>query len=570
MAISSPSAVLDLNRPPHARLWQILNAERKDLTLVAVYEMAVGIFSLVVPIAAQSLVNTVVFNFLLQPIVVLAAIVVAMLGVASLLKLVQTAVVETIQTRIFTRVSLDLAYRLSRIRTDAYDGHRGTELVNRFFEVVTIQKGLALMLVDGLAVILQAIIGMTLLAFYHPLLLAFDIVLMVCIFLVIFLPSRKGTLTSIKESKAKYKVVSWLEEIARNPVTFKLAGGPNYALMRADEVTSEYLSARRSHFVTLMRQIRGTLLVHTVVSGLFLGLGSYLVIKKQLTLGQLVASEIIVTMVLSGFAKFGKYLETYYDLVAATDKIGHLFDLPLEQKSAERITIVPGPMSFKIKKVNFRYSENGPNTLTGIDLDIAPGEHLGIVGGNGTGKSTLFDLIIGLRTPTSGVVELSGYDLRDVDLEEIRSHIALVRQVEIIDGTVLDNIRLGRADITLNDVRQALAKVELLDEVSALSDGLSTDLSGSLNPLSAGQAQRLMIARAIAGNPKLLLLDEALDDMDGAVKNVVLQTLFSSEAPWTAVIVSHDPVELSSCSRIVRLKNGKLYLDDEKVGGQSL
>ena len=340
--------------------------------------------------------------------------------------------------------------------------------------------------------------------------------------------------------------------------------------MRADEVTSEYLSARRSHFVTLMRQIRGTLLVHTVVSGLFLGLGSYLVIKKQLTLGQLVASEIIVTMVLSGFAKFGKYLETYYDLVAATDKIGHLFDLPLEQKSAERITIVPGPMSIKIKKVNFRYSENGPNTLTGIDLDIAPGEHLGIVGGNGTGKSTLFDLIIGLRTPTSGVVELSGYDLRDVDLEEIRSHIALVRQVEIIDGTVLDNIRLGRADITLNDVRQALAKVELLDEVSALSDGLSTDLSGSLNPLSAGQAQRLMLARAIAGNPKLLLLDEALDDMDGAVKNVVLQTLFSSEAPWTAVIVSHDPVELSSCSRIVRLKNGKLHVDDEKVGGQSL
>ena len=194
---------------------------------------------------------------------------------------------------------------------------------------------------------------------------------------------------------------------------------------------------------------------------------------------------------------------------------------------------------------------------------------MAIVGVNGTGKSTLFDLMIGLRTPTSGVVELSGYDLRDIDLEVVRSHIALVRHVEIVDGTVLDNIRLGRAEVTLNDVRQALAKVGLLDEVSALPEGLSTDLSGSLNPLSAGQAQRLMLARAIVGHPQLVLLDEAMDDMDSAAKNVALQTLFSSDAPWTVVLVSHDPIELSHCKRVVRLKNGRLQLDDGIDGGLS-
>ena len=226
-------------------------------------------------------------------------------------------------------------------------------------------------------------------------------------------------------------------------------------------------------------------------------------------------------------------------------------------------------MGIKLKNVDFRFSEKGPYTLAGIDLDVAPGEHMAIVGVNGTGKSTLFDLMIGLRTPTSGVVELSGYDLRDIDLEVVRSHIALVRHVEIVDGTVLDNIRLGRAEVTLNDVRQALAKVGLLDEVSALPEGLSTDLSGSLNPLSAGQAQRLMLARAIVGHPQLVLLDEAMDDMDSAAKNVALQTLFSSDAPWTVVLVSHDPIELSHCKRVVRLKNGRLQLDDGIDGGLS-
>lgn len=557
------------SRTPYQRLWQILYAERKDIKLVVIYGMAVGIFSLVVPIAAQSLVNTVVFNFLLQPILVLALIVTGILSVASVLKVIQTAMVETIQTRIFARISLDLAYRLPRVRVEAYDRHRGTELVNRFFEVVTVQKAFAFMLVDGLSIILQALIGMVLLAFYHPLLLAFDVVLMACIVLVIVVPARRGVTTSIKESKAKYHVASWLEEMARIPLVFKLSGGHQYALKRADEATLSYLKSRREHFRTLILQISGTLLVQTVLNGLFLGLGSFLVMRKQLTLGQLVAAEIIVTMVLSGFAKFGKYLETFYDLVASVDKLSHLFDLPLEHVSREKMTIGPAGFHLKLKGVSFAYSDKGPDVLRLADLEASSGERLGIAGGNGAGKSTLFDLILGIRRPQSGMVEVQGYDLRDVSVEDLRSQVALVRSVEIIDGTILDNIRVGREDVSLEDVRDALSKVQLMDEVSDLPDGLATDLSGSFSPLSAGQKQKLMIARAIVGKPKLLLLDEALEDLDSGSKSRLLQMLFDPKASWTLILATHDPQELATCTRTVKITDGKFEECAAFLGGRS-
>ncbi len=547
--------------PPLQRLWRIVIAEREDIGLVIVYGVAVGVFSLVVPIAAQSLVNTVAFNSLLQPIVVLTVVVLLMLGVASILRVIQTTIVEKIQQRIFARISLDLAYRLPRVKIEAFDRSRSTELVNRFFEVLTVQKSAALMLLDGLAIVLQAAIGLVLLAFYHPLLLVFDILLVLSIAVVLWVPARHAVGTSVAESKAKYRVAAWLEEIARNPLAFRLSGGARHALDRANEVTLEYLSARKAHFRVLVRQIGGTLLVQTAVSGLLLGLGSFLVIKKQLTLGQLVAAEIVVTMVVSGFAKFGKHLESFYDLVASVDKLGNLFDLPLEREHGERSREGSGPYGVSVRNLSFRYSSGVTSALSQADLDIEPGTKLGINGANGSGKSTLLDLLVGLRHPSSGAVEINGVDLREVRLEEIRERIALVRDIEIFDGTVLENIRVGRRDITIEDARNALAEVGLLEEISQLPDGLLTEMSGSQSPLSAGQSQRLMLARAIVGKPGLLLLDESLENLDPESKEIILRTLFRKDAPWTLVLTTHDSYELSFCDRVIRVDEGKLYTD---------
>ena len=540
------------------KLRRILAVERNDLYAIGAYEAVVGLFSLVVPITIQSLVNTVVFNFLLQPIIVLATVLIAFLFMASTLKLIQMRVIETLQTRIFARISLDLAYRLPRLKTEAFDTHRGTELLNRFFEVVTIQKSLALLLVDGLSVVLQSILGMILLAFYHPALLAFDLILIVFIFVIVFLPAKRGMKTSLKECSSKYTVASWLEELARNPVTFKLSGAQDYALQRANECTMEYLEKRRNHFRVLIGQISGTMLVQTFLSGLFLGLGSWLVIKKQLTLGQLVASEIIVTMVLSRFAKLGKYIETYYDLVTSVDKITSLFDLPLEKASNEDFVADSNGLAVNLNHVSFCYPGSVRAVVDSVDLKIAAGEKIGILGGNGSGKSTLLDLILGLRSCTSGSIEIAGLDLRDLNAEDMRRHVAVVRHIELIEGTILENIQLGRIGVTVQVVRNTLEAVGLLEAVSALPDGLATRLAGGLNPLSAGQAQLLMLARALAGAPKLLVLDEALDDIDPIARKRIMTQLIDEKAKCTVIIASHDTDDLVGCQRLFHLKRGIL------------
>lgn len=543
---------------PSQRLWRIIITEKKDILVLISYGAAVGFLSLVVPIAAQSLVNTVAFTSILQPIVILAFVVLLMLGLASAIRLMQTTVVETIQQRIFARISLDMAYRLPRVRYEVFDENRGTELVNRFFESLTVQKSAALLLLDGMAVTLQAVIGLVLLAFYHPILLAFDVILIICIGLVIILPARAAIRASIKESKAKYKVAAWLEEIARNQVLFRLLNGPTYALSRADEVTRDYLLARKSHFRILFQQIGGTLVVQTTMSALLLGLGSFLVIRKQLTLGQLVAAELVVTTVVGSFVKFGKYLESFYDLVASVDKLGHIFDLPLEKAGGEKLNSEKGPFSLCLENVSFRYGSASNAAVEGLSVNIGGGEKVGIDGINGSGKSTVLELLVGLRQPTTGSIQIHGFDLRDLELSEFRKEVAFVRTDELFDGTVLENIRMGRDWITLEEVREALNQMALLDEVLALPEGLQTDLSGSQCPLSTGQTQRLILVRAIVGKPKLLVLDEALENIDLDSKKKVLKVLTHRQAPWTLVLATHDSLELSHCEKVLCLREGKI------------
>ncbi|WP_309895750.1 ATP-binding cassette domain-containing protein [Archangium sp.] len=544
---------------PWQRLRAVLAPERADLWVVLVYGIAVGLLSLAVPITAQSLVNTAAFGTLVQPVVVLALVVFGMLVLAGGLRGLQVVVAERLQQRLFARMSIDVAHRLARTRQEAWDEHRGTELVNRFLDVMTIQKATALILLDGFALVLQAVIGMVLLALYSPFLLGFDVLLLAGMAFVIFGLGRGAVRTSVEESYRKYEVVGWLEELARVPMAFKGSYGAALALKRADDVTQAWLEARQGHFRVLLRQVLGSLALQALASALLLGLGGWLVVRQQLTLGQLVAAELVVTPVVSSFAKIGKYLETLYDLLAAVDKVGYLFDLPLEREGGEPLPEKEaGPASLRLQEVTLDSPVPGRPVLRGLTLAVAAGSRVAVVGSHGAGKSLLASLALGLRTPTQGAVELDGVDLREVRLEEVRSRTALVRGIELFEGTLLDNVRVGRESLTPHEVREALATVGLLEEVAALPEGLQTHLSGVHQPLSTGQAQRLMLARALAGRPRLLVLDEALDSLDANVRMQVLDTVLAPGAPWTVLLTTHVPELAARCERVLRLEGGRL------------
>jgi len=540
--------------PPVRRLIGLLKPEWRDLIMVATYAVGVGVLSLAVPITAMAVVNTTALSTLIQQLIVLCLALFIALATAAVLRSLQTVVVEYLQRRVFVRVVADLAYRLPRIDLKGFDGRHGPELVNRFFDVLTVQKAGATLLLDGLAVVLQMIIGLTLLAFYHEMLLRFDLVLIGGLLFIVLVLGRGAAASAIRESRAKYAVAGWIEELARHPAAFKLNGGPRFAWERADELARQYLFRRRQHFRIVMRQFVFALGLQTAASTALLGMGGYLVVNGQLTLGQLVAAEIVVSLVVSSFTKLGKHLESYYDLLAAVDKLGQLTDLPLERQSGVVHHARTGGAELNLKGVSFAYGVGHRLALDNLDLHVRPGERVAICGPNGAGKSTLIDVLFGLRTPSAGHVEIDGTDLRELRLESLRDHIAVVKGIEIFEGSVLDNIRMGRDHLTLADVRQAAVAVGLLDELLELPDGLATRLGTGGAPLSLGQAERLMLARAIAGQPRLLVLDEVLDDMASEIRQQVLPAIIGKEARWTLLVVTHSQEVARLCDREVRLR----------------
>jgi putative ABC transport system ATP-binding protein len=543
---------------PERRLLQMLREEARDLRAVFIYAIAIGILSLTVPIAVQALVNSVAFGTVLQPVVVLTILVGAALAFDGVLRLLQATVVEWIQQRTFVRTAVEMARRLSMTRSDALGPGYAPELANRFFDVVTVQKSAAVLLLDGLALVLQTAIGMILLAFYHPLLLAFDAVLMLCIGGVVFGLGRGAIETSIKESKAKYRVAAWLEEIARHQTSFRSATSRRFALTRLDALATEYVVYRGKHWKVLARQILGTKMLQAFASAALLGVGGYLVIGRQLTLGQLIAAELIVTAVVGGVAKFGKHLESYYDLVAAVDKLGHVLDLPLEREGGAELPHAARPIALELRGVPVRGDRGGAK----IQLRVESGARVSIRGPNGCGKSTLVDVLYGLSKPPTGVVLVDGADLRALDLEEYRAQVALVRGDEAFEGSIYENVRMGR-EIDDARVREALTAVGLLDEIFGLPDGIDTRLAPGGLPLSRGQTRRLLLARAIVDRPRLLVLDEALDGVDEAARRAVVGALFAADAPWTVLVTTHIDEVAALCDQQYVLDKGVLRLVSE-------
>lgn len=543
---------------PTLRLRQWLRLESEDAWVVAIYTAATGLISLVVPIAVQAVVNTIAFGTLLQPLAVLTVLVLAALLAVAWLNGYRQYAVEMIQRRIFVRLAGDVADKLVRVEPKAFDRHHGPELVNRFLEVVTVQKAGATLLLDGLTVAVQTLIGMILLAVYHPFLLAFDVLLAISLFIVL-VPLGSGAIpTSVKESKAKYDLLAWLEELARHQIAVKSRAGLALALERTNNLAKDYLKFRTSHFRILIRQIVGSFVLQALASAALLGVGGWLVISRQMTLGQLVAAELVVALVTSGITKFGKHLELFYDLMASLDKLGYLTDLPTERGDGEPLPRKSGPASVRVVSATVMAGDSVP-LLRDVTLEAEAGARIGLLGSTGSGKSTLLDVLYALRAPARGRVEIDGRDCRELRLDDLRDQIALVREPEIFEGTVLDNMRLGRDALSTGRAREALEEVGLLDQVLKMPEGIHTPLSTGGAPLSAGQAIQLELARALAHEPRLLVLDECLDWLeDLPERSRLLDLIFGPRGRWTVIVASHNTEILGRCDRVYEIRNGKL------------
>lgn len=542
-----PAAPLDSLHHPSTwqRLRALIHLERDDLQIIVIYAAVVGLLTLATPVAVQALVGSVAFGTLLQPIVVLSLLFFAALGFQATLRGFQVRVVEAIQVRLFVRAAADLAWRLPRVRR-AEVGHQfGPETVNRFFEVLNVQKAFGTLLTEGLATALQIVIGLIVLAFYHPVLLAFDLVLIGLVALVVA-PFRRGLGYSLEESAAKYELVAWLQELARPGSALRSESGASFAAERADALTSRYIHARSAHFKVFFGQTMGALAVHVFASTALLGLGGWLVLQHSLTLGQLVAAELIVTAVASSISKLGKLLDATYDALTGLEKLGHLVDLPIERGHGTELVDNKGPM--RVEVLGAAEAQSGaPCTCT-----VAPGARVAFVGADG---HALVDWLAGLKVPTEGSVCFNGVEVARCQATSLREHVALVRRGDIFEGTLLENVSLNRPGVGPEHVRKALEQVGLLAEVRALPLGLDTELAHDGAPLTHSQLTRLLIARAIVDSPRMIVMEESLESLAPSVRAQCVAALTSDSARWTLVAFVADARDTlaAACTRVVNL-----------------
>ncbi len=560
------------HKSPLDRLVDLLRLERSDISVLAVYTTVAGVLALIVPLTAQALVNIIAANVLVQPLVILTLLTLGALILVGVLQIAKMRIVETVQQRVFARTSLQMAEHLIAVREAALRGEYAPELVNRFFDVLTVQKALSKLLFDGFAALLQAIIGLVLLASYNPLLFGFDLILILAMTVVIGVLGWGALKTSIKESQEKYHVADWLEEIARCHAGFKLHGAADYLVSRADNLVVRYLKAREGHFRILVRQSFGYYLFQAVASAGIIAAGGYLVINGELTLGQLVAAQIVVVSLLAALEKLIRQGEQVFDLLTGLDKIGHVLDLETERVDGNPRIGAPtneeigrAGASVHLHDVRFSYTP-GSEILSGLNLTILPGERVGLVGSSGAGKTTLTALICGLEEPSHGIVAVDGADVREWNLTNLRRHVSRVgNDVEIFDGTITENVAVGRDYVTPERVGLALERSQLSGDLATMPQGTQTLLVSGGQNLSRGQAQRVLISRAIAGEPRLLILDEAFNAVDEKTANEIRDALFAEDNPWTILAVTHNAETVVRCSRVVVLDEGRIVEEGDPL-----
>jgi len=530
---------------PLGRFLSLLKLESNDIWTVVLFALVSGVLGLATPLAVESLVNVVSWGTYLQPLIILALILLASLGLAGILKVLQTVVVEIIQRRQFVRIVGDLAHRFPRAKRSYLQKYYPRELANRLFDIMTIQKATAVLLLDGVSILLTTALGMILLAFYHPYLLGFNIVLLLAMISMFWVLGRGGITTSIDESIAKYKIVHWLQDVISFPGAFKINGGEEFAIEKANSLAAEYLEARESQFRVIIRQVAFAIGLQVFASTALLGLGGWLVIGGQLTLGQLVASELVVTVVVGAFAKAGKSLEKFYDLMAGIDKVGHLLDIPVDPRRG-RLSVDDEACSLEWSDLVLQRGANKRKVAAG---KLPAGSSLAITGNDLVAKSLFTESVAGLVAPTSGIVTVADMDAPQAAVAGKGRLVAVANYIEVFQATIAENVELGRAGVGEDRVRETLKAVGLWNTVNQLRDGVTTVVKTGGFPLSKDQVARLMLALAIAARPRMVVIDGLLDNLPPTERVEVLKSMRESCSPCTFVMSTGDDNIVSACDR---------------------
>ncbi len=546
---------------PIKRFFRLLKLDRKDVTYIYIYAVFAGLITLSLPLGVQAIIGLIAGGSISVSLIILVLIVVVATALAGILKIMQLTVTETIQRRIFARAAFDLAFRLPRIKMESLKEEYPPELVNRFFDTLTIQKGIPKILIDFSTAILQITFGLILMSFYHPFFILFGIILVSLVLGIIFFTGPRGLKTSLEESKYKYQVAYWLQEIARTANTFKLAGDCSLPTQKTDNYVSNYLDARKKHFKVLVIQFGNIVAFRALVTGGLLILGAYLVIENLINIGQFVAAEIIIIQITASVEKLILTMETIYDVLTGLEKLGSVTDLPMDKEEGLSFdTIVgDGGISLEVNGLSYKYWDKQKKALKDISFEIKEGEKVCIAGYNGSGKSTLLKILTGIFQEYSGTISYNNFPMKNLNLISLRKHIGdHVSDEDIFKGTLHENISLANESVTLENIISVTEKVGLKKYIQQLPYGYQANLLPGGKNLPASIRKKILLARSIVTQPKLLAIEERFSDLQWEERMIIYDLLAGEEPKWTLLAVSDDPLFASKCDKIIILHEGKI------------
>ena len=549
---------------PLLRFWKFVTSERKNIGYIYVYALIIGIINLSLPLGIQAIIGRISGGLLFDGVVVLIVFVILGVLIAGGLQIMQIYLVEILQRRIFAKAAFEFAFRIPRIKTEALFAVHPPELMNRFFDVLTLQKSFSKILLDLTTAVLQIVFGLMLLAFYHASFVFFGLFLLVVLTVIFRIIGPNALKTSLKESKYKYAMVAWFEDLASNVRTFKMAGYSTLPMDKTDEHVDTYLKARKLHFKALLSHFISITVFKLLVTGGTLIIGCVLVVNREITLGQFVASEIVIILIMSAVEKIVLNLDIIYDVLTAVEKIAQVTDLPLDKGPGISVpaSSAAGGIKLMANNLEFSYPQASRPVIKSFNLEVHPGEKICVTGLSGSGKSTLSALLSGIYSSFRGSLTVNGIPIRSIRNANLHEFIsANSSQDDIFGGSIEENIRLGNKGISHEMVSRALTRAGLGDLIMNLPDGIFTRLLPGGKGLAGSVVRKLQLARVFAQNPQLLIFNDFFNHLEKEEKGKLIESVCSMSFPQSLIAFSTDADLMKKCDRILILSNGTIIAE---------
>lgn len=543
---------------PVKRILEVLRFQNKEIGAVYFYAILNGLMQLSLPLGIQSIINFVQGGAISTSIVVLIVLVVTGVFFTGLFQVNQMKLIEKIQQQLFVRYSFLFAHSIPRLNLKSADRYYLPELVNRFFDVVILQKGLAKLLLDIPTATIQILFGLLVLSFYHPVFIFFGLVLILIIYLILRFTSGRGLETSIEESNYKYDTAGWLEELGRVVTSFKFSKGSNLHLGNTDSTVAGYLDARTSHFKILLIQYWSMVGFKVAITAAMLIVGSILLVNQQLNIGQFIAAEIIIITVITSVEKLILNLNNVYDVLTSVEKLSKIPDMPEESSGKLDFGANTGGAAIMVKDLDFAYQENQP-VLKDISFEILPGQKVQIMGGNGSGKSSLIRILSGAYQPFDGVVKLDNISIINYSLDSLRGQTGILLSTqELFKGSLLQNITMGNENVTVQDIFQLAEVTGLKTFLDKSPKGLEMEINPTGERLPRKIVQKLLLLRALVNKPRLLLLEEPWLGLEPVYAQQIQDYLLHRIPDCTCLIVSNDIGFPQHCDQVLLLEDGRI------------